>query len=178
MYKLVEMRKTVRFGLLAMIMATSYCCKAQVNSITEVLSEYGRNEISTYYNNEEPNLQREFTVDPAVVGFDMNKLNILFYSEVQDEFSFYLDGNLIETKSINTKKNEEGKGRIDIVNIDFPSGAITATLKVTSVNYGGLETTVKKEFPMLYLKKSEKGWSAVHNAVYRLPGFYFSRSRQ
>jgi hypothetical protein len=172
------MEKIVRFGLLIMMMVTSFCCKAQVNDITEVTTVFGRNQISTYYNNEEPNLQREFTVDPTVVGFNMNKLNILFYSEVQDEFLFYINGNLVETKSINTKKDEENKGRIDIVTIDFPSGASTATLKVTSLNYGGLETTIKKEFPMLYLKKSEKGWSAVHNAVYRLPGFYFSRSRQ
>jgi hypothetical protein len=172
------MEKTVRFSLVVLMMTLNLCCKAQNDIITKVVSVYEQNQINTYYNIEEPNLQREFTVDPTVMGFHMEKLNIFFYSEVQDEFSFYIDGILVKTKSINTKKDEEGKGRIDIVTIDFPSGAVTANLKVTSLKYGGLETTIKKDLPMLYLKKSEKGWSAEHNKMFLISSFYFSRSRQ
>lgn len=144
-------------------------------NIDKKITTFGRNEIISYHVNEIADFKKNYSIDPGIVGFDTNQINLFFFSEVNDEFVFYVDNEFNQIKKVNTTQNGDGAGRIDVVEIAFPNGVTSATLKIESSKYGGIETIIRKEHPMVYLKNRDNKWYVNHTSVYQLPQWHFTR---
>jgi hypothetical protein len=174
------MEKIVRIVTLNIILCVinSAMTNAQVSEsriiIEEIQNRYGNNEVIHYYLKEQPNIS-EYTVSTESMNLTPNVLNVHFYSEVADSFTFYVNDELIARKDINTMQRD-GKISAYAFEINFPSANDEFTLKVISSKYGSFETEARKAHPMLYLKNFNNTWYLAHTNVFRIPFMNFLKN--
>jgi len=137
-----------------------------ITSLEEVETQYGQNKVVNYYSVEVPMPSERSTRSLESAGIDANVLNVMFFSEVDDTFSFYINGELKQTVYEDTTIKTSGTIEQAIFQFPYPTGETTAILKVISSKYGGFETEIKKEYPMLYLKYNNREWYLLHNTVF------------
>jgi hypothetical protein len=128
-----------------------------------------------YYSIESPSKEK-YTVSTEKMGIDTDKLNLHFFSEVDDKFIISVNGRQHLTTNVNTRYVDGGNTRV--IRIPFPNGSESFTLKVTSLKYGCFETEVRKQHPMLYIKYFNNEWYLDHNTVFEIPYFYFLKDKR
>lgn len=146
-----------------------------VTSFEEIETRFENNKVYSTYSVEVADPENRSTLTMESMNLTTSKLNLLFHSEVEDTFSFYINDQLVKTVRINSIINSDGELPNDIpwLFFDYPNGQNTATLKVTSNNYGGFETEMRKEYPMLYIKYFKDEWYLNHNTIYKIPFDHF-----
>ena len=169
------MEKTVRYNrycllLFLLIGMSSFGQQDFLTRIEKRVDNCGTTSATHYYLIEEADMKR-YTVSPAEMGINSNVLNLHFFSEVKDRFKIYVNGALHSDISVNTMLEDGGKTRL--LDIAFPTGSDSFTLRVESTKYGCFETEARKQHPMLFIKYSDNDWSLDHNTVFKIPQFYF-----
>ena len=140
----------------------------------ENLFSYNGKKVHETYSVEIPGFDGAMTYRPEELGVKIDHLNIQFFSEVDGIFNFYLNEELIMTKNVNTVIDQNGNlPNLIFYPIKFPAGYNRATLKVTSVKYGQFQTEIRKNYPMLYLKRFDNEWYLDHTTVVQLPFQFF-----
>lgn len=131
-----------------------------ITSFEEIEGQFENNKVYITYSVEIADPENRSTLTMESMNLTTSKLNLLFHSEVEDTFSFYINDQLVKTIRVNSIINSDGELPNDIpwFFFDYPSGQDTARLKVTSNNYGGFETEMRKEYPMLYIKFFKNEW--------------------
>ena len=174
--QIIEMEKIVKLFVFTLFFLS---CKsyaqfpAYISSFEETETRYGLNEVVNYYVIETPSSGDHSTRSLESMGLDKNTLHVMFFSEVDDEFSFYINGELVKTAHENTIIQTTGTVEQTVFEFHYPPGETTAIFKVTSLKYGGFETEIKKDYPMLYLKYSNNNWTLLHNTVFFTDGYSF-----
>jgi hypothetical protein len=154
------------------------CSTAQIPSFATSFEEndftFNGNIIHETYAVEIPGADEALTYPLQQLGVKDNQLNIMFFSEVDDIFSFYVNGELKMTRNVNTKLDQNGKlPNLIFYPLQFPSGSSNAILTVKSLKYGQFQTEIKRSYPMLYLKRYNNEWYLNHNTVVKLPFQFF-----
>ena len=80
---------------------------------------------------------------------------------------------LVKKAFEDTRIKTPGTTKQTIFEFPYPQGQSKATLRVTSLKYGGFETEIRKVFPMLYAKYRYNKWSLVHNNLFIIKGYGF-----
>ena len=174
------MEKIVRIVALNIVLCVinSAITNAQVSNsriiVEEIQNRSGNNEVIHYYLKEQPNIS-EYTVSTESMNLTPNVLNVHFYSEVDDRFTFYVNDEIYARKDINTVQLD-GKISAYVFEINFPLGYETFTLKVISSKYGSFVTEARKEHPMLYVKNFDNTWYLAHTDVFRIRSMNFLKN--
>ncbi|KQC34352.1 hypothetical protein AAU57_14150 [Nonlabens sp. YIK11] len=171
------MEKIVRV-LIVVISVYSIQVKGQIPGFTTSFEEntfsYNGKMVHETYSVEIPGFNEAMTYSPEELGVNTNHLNIQFFSEVDGIFKFYLNDELVMSREVNTKIDENGKlPNLIFYPIQFPSGNNSAILKVSLLKYGEFQTEIKKSHPMLYLKRYDGEWYLDHTTVVQLPFQFF-----
>ncbi len=141
------------------------------NTITEKFENICENtRVTHYYSIEEASMDR-YTIAPSVMGINTDVLNLHFFSEVEDQFKIYVNGQLHSDIFVNTTLEDGGNTRL--LDVEFPQGQDTFLLRIESLKYGCFETEARKRHPMLYIKHSNDKWWLDHNTVFEIPQFHF-----
>lgn len=171
------MEKIVRI-LILVISVYSIQAKGQIPEFTTSFEEnifsYNGKMVHETYSVEIPGFDEAMTYSPEELAVNTNHLNIQFFSEVDGIFNFYLNGELVMRREVNTKIDENGNlPDLIFYPIQFPLGRNSAILKVTSLKYGEFQTEINKNYPMLYLKRYDDEWYLDHTTVVQLPFQFF-----
>ncbi len=149
---------------------------AQTSILEKIENKCNGSKLIHYYLEETPNDNNLiFSLDEMKINKTQCRLN--FFSEVDDEFTIYVNGDVYKTTKVNTiptvKEDNIAKGNAIILEIDYPEGNDKFTLRVESNKYGCFETEARKEHPMLYVKYWDDKWYLSHTTVFRLPAKHF-----
>jgi len=143
-------------------------------SFEENLFSFNGNKIHETYSVEIPGYDEAMTYTLQELGVKDDQLNVMFFSEVDGTFSFFVNGQFVMSRAVNTKIDANGKlPDLIFYPIQFPSGSNSAILKVSSLEYGEFQTVIKRSYPMLYLKRYDNEWYLNHNTVVKLPFQFF-----
>lgn len=144
--------------------------------IEKIENECNGTENIHYYANETP-VDKNLTFSLDEMKISKTQCRLHFFSEVDDEFTLYINGTVYKTTKVNTipsvKEDSIAKGNAIILEIDYPEGNDKFTLRVESNKYGCFETEVRKEHPMLYVKYWDNTWYLSHTTVFRVPAKHF-----
>ncbi len=149
---------------------------AQTSILEKIENECNGSKLIHYYLEETPNdNDLIFSLDEMKINKTQCRLN--FFSEVDDEFTIYVNGDVYKKENVNTipsvKEDGVARGRAILFKIDYPQGDDKFILRVESNKYGCFETEARKEHPMLYIKYLDNTWYLSHTNVFWLPTGHF-----
>ena len=165
-----------KWNIFLVFLMLNIISNAQMSLIQEIVNECNGIKVKHYYLNETPN-DDDLTFSLDEMKISKTQCRIHFFSEVDDEFTLYINGTLYKKEKVNTTPSVEedgiARGNAIILEIDYPNGENTFNLRVESNKYGCFETEVRKEHPMLYIKYWDKTWYLSHTTVFWLPTGHF-----
>lgn len=171
------MRQSILFSWILILTACG-SLYAQIPEFATSFEEreytYNNNRIHATFTVEIPGANNALTYTLQEMGITDDQVNIMFFSEVNDTFNFYVDGHLQLSETVNTIVSKDGDlTEFILYPIKFPEGKDTAILTVSSLLYGGFQTEIKRSYPMLYLKRYKNEWYLDHNTVVKIPFQFF-----
>jgi hypothetical protein len=164
------MEKIVKCLIISILLICAVGCAQPTGfkSLERIEKQHGLNKMVISYADQIVDPILYSTYEPNKYGVDIDKINIYFHSEVKDVFRFYLNDEYIKTISIDTTVDGEGNYEVPEISLSIPNLNSELTLKVVSIRYGSFVTSIKKKYPMLYVKHFNNKWYLEHNTVYKL----------
>jgi len=173
------MEKIVKkITLLIVLNFVSNISLGQLNFLRTFETYCDTTKIYQYYTHGEPYRLKVFALD----GDDgINRIKL--YSEMEDTFKYYFNGELKKTRKVDSRAKLNNRGvpsfKVEQYLYHYPEGEDSVLFRLETESHGCLESWIKPEFREVYISEGPDEsftWNIEHVDAHLTAGYFFQVS--